>query len=494
MKSKSLKIMGNTVNYENPNLSGHGGQHNFNQSLHFMGIGGSGLSGVAILAKKKGYKISGCDLEKTTPYLEKVKKAGIKVFEGHALSHLEGIDTLIISPAVVYQSSTHPEYKLAREKKIAKTWDEFVGEDLLKGKKVICIAGTHGKSTTTSLAGFVFEKAGVDPNVLVGAKVHGWNANYRVGNSDLFIIESDEFYDKFLNYNPQIIILNNIEFDHPDYFNNENALFNSFKKFVYKLSGSKILILNLDSEGVKKLYSMIPGKFLAKFKTYGYTLSQKPLFKVKNNFFATITERNTDFTSFTVFSKELNLDEVFKIKILGDYNVANSLGVIILSSIFKINPDIVKNSLREFEGTERRLELIKEVKGISVYDDYAHHPTAVRETLKALRQKFPNRRIWAVLEAHSFSRTKALLKDYEGVFENADELIVGPIFKARDTETFGITGAAIVAVSGHKKAIYKRSLSEIVSHLENGVDSGDVVLVMGAGKSYLWARDIAKSL
>ena len=252
--------------------------------VHFMGVGGSALSGVSIMAQKKGFLVSGCDLDPDTAYLDKLKEAGIKVMRGHDKGHLKDIDILAVSPAVVYQNKKHPEYTAAEKSGILKTWDQFVGKYLLSDKEVICVTGTHGKSTVTSMTSLLFEKASFDPCVIVGATVMEWGKNYRVGDSNIFIIEADDFYEKFLNYNPSTIILNNIEFDHPDFFRSEKHMISVYEKFVRLLKGSRNLIVNQDSPGNKKLFDSLDEAFLRSINIYGYSLSGKPLFEVVNSF------------------------------------------------------------------------------------------------------------------------------------------------------------------------------------------------------------------
>jgi len=462
--------------------------------VHFMGIGGSALSGVAIMALNEGFKVTGCDLEEDTAYLNKAKKAGIKVFKGHDKKHLEGVDILAVSPAVVYQNERHPEYLIAKKSGILKIWDEFVGEYLLKNKESICVTGTHGKSTTTSMAALLFEKAGLDPSALIGAKLTEWGSNYRIGNSKYFVIEADDFYEKFFSYKPSTIILNNIEFDHPDYFRSENQMVKSYIKFIKLLRRPKNLIINQDSEGNKKLFGRLDERFLKSINLYGYTVSNNPLIKLDSSLKGEMLDANEENTVFKVKGEKPSVYEEYKLSIPGKHNVSNALGVIILGKIYKIERSVIRDMLFKFKGTVRRLQLIGEKKGIKVYDDYAHHPTAIRVTLEALRQKYPKNRIWAVVEPHSYSRTKALLKDYKGVFKDADKVLIGPIYKARDKKTFGVTGASIVEVSNHKDAVYKKDIDEILNLLKKEVKRSDVILVMGAGKSYLWAREILRVL
>lgn len=422
------------------------------KKIHMMGIGGSGISGVAKLAFKMGYEVSGCDLEASTAY-------GKAMYKGHSPEHLRGVDMLVISPAVRYQNKDNTELAAGEAKGMVVTWQEFLGRFLAKDKKVICVAGTHGKSTTTAMAGKLLIDASLDPTVVVGAKIPEWQGNARFGKGSTFVIEADEFNNNFLNYSPEIIILNNIEFDHPDYFKNEEDVFNSFKTFVERLIGRRMLIVNEDSLGVNKLLQMIDR---GSFEIYGYSLE-------KNKF-------------------KLNLT------VMGDHNISNALGVVKLGELLGIDPGLIRKSLEGFKGIGRRLELIAQNHGITVYDDYAHHPTAIQATLSALRGKYKDAKIWAIDEPHGYLRTKALLDLYRGCFRNADNVMIGPIFQARDKETFGITPEIVAESTNHKDAEGFDTFEELKKVVLKQAKKGDVILVMGAGKSYLWAREIAKSL
>ncbi len=420
------------------------------KNIHLMGIGGSGMSGIAFLSSKMGYNVTGCDLEESTAYSD-------KFFHGHSPDHLKNIDLLVVTPAVYFQKFKDPELVVGEKRRISITWQEFLGKYLHNGKKVICVVGTHGKSTTTAMAGKLLTDAGLDPLVNLGANYKEWQGGARFGRGKYFVTEADEFYDNFLNYHPEIIILNNVEFDHPDYFKSEKQIFDSYKKFIGNLVGEKVLIVNADSPGVQKLLGEIDTSGL---KIIKYSLKDK------------------------------NLD--LHLKIMGKHNLANALGVIALGRYLKINEGVITKSLEEFPGVGRRMELISERNGIGVYDDYAHHPTAIKATVDSLRENYKDKRIWAIYEAHSYSRTKALLPNYNGVFDSADKVIIGPIFEARDTEHFGISENSIAKASNHKDTICFGDAGKMFLYLNEYLKPGDVVLVMGAGKSYLWARKIAK--
>jgi len=391
--------------------------------LHFVGIGGSGISGVAKLAQNSGYEISGCDIEKSTAYSK-------NIFQGHDVNHLKGIDLVVVSPAVFYSEKRIDEVEEARKQKKLMTWEDFLGNILLKDKKVICIAGTHGKSTTTAMAGKLLIDAGFDPIVVVGANVPEWERNSHFGKGEYAVIEADEFNNNFLNYHPEIAIINNIEFDHPDFFKNEDEVRESFEKFTQNLVGPKILVTEKDS-----------------------------------------------------------LKRKFNLKVLGEHNQKNANMVYILGKKLGIKDEVIIKSLESFEGIGRRLELIADRNGVKVYDDYAHHPTAIETTLEGLRDIDIEGKMWVIIEPHGFNRSRALLSKYKTAFHEADRVLIGPIFPARDKETFEMTPQIIAKVGGAEGF---DSFEDIKKILQKEIKSGDIIVVMGAGKSYLWAREIAK--
>lgn len=465
------------------------------KKVHFMGIGGSGVSAVVQLAHHQGFDISGCDQQTDTPYIEKVKKDGIKVYTGHDSTHLDNIDILAASPAAFFQKPLHPELALAVKKNIAMTWQKFLGLYLHKNKFVICIAGTHGKSTTTAMCSLLFEDADLDPSVMIGATIPRWNNNARSGNGKYFITESDEFFDNFLNYSPDIIVLNNIEPDHPDYFKSQKQLYESFSKHLLNLTNKKLLIFNQDSPGIKRLFKLLPQNFFKTTKLIGYSLNQKPLIPSHTSITAVTTKRDPTGTTFTISSTHFKLkNENFTLPVPGDFNVSNALGVITLALTQNIPLETIKSSLSNFSGIGRRLELLGTPNNITIYDDYAHHPTAVKLTLAALKQRHPNQRIYCVVEPHSFSRTKQLLTWYKGAFDDASKVIIAPIFQARDTHDHHISTQDVVNVSKHKNITSISNFNDITATLKQELKPNDIVIVMGAGKSYQLSRQILNSL
>ncbi len=453
------------------------------------------MSAVALLAKHDGFEVSGCDLQASTPYLDKCKKAGIKLFVGHKKSHLKNIDVLAVTAAAFFQSQDQPEFIAGKKSGIMMQWQEFMAKYLHPGKQVISIAGTNGKSTTTALASLVLEEAGLDPSVMVGATMKKWGTNFRAGNSQYFVVESDEFFGNFLAYHPNTIILNNIEFDHPDYFKSFDHVLTTFKKFVKKLKGTRTLIFNQDDSGIKKLFTKLGKKYLSSLDLIGYTLKARPIIKVNNSTRGLIQSTSSKGTVFEAINPKLKLKNKFNLILPGEYNVSNALGVITLATTLGIKPKIINNIFRNFEGIGRRLDKIGQAKNkITIYDDYGHHPSAIKVTLDALHQRHPKQKIWAIIEPHGYSRTKAVLPLYKNAFAQATEVIIAPIFKSRDQHDFGVSSQSIVEISKHKKIQHLDSFEKIIAYVSKNIPTNTILVVFGAGNSYYLARDILSSL
>lgn len=463
--------------------------------VHFLGIGGAGMSAVALLAKHAGFTVSGCDLQESTPYLDKCKKAGIKLYVGHNKTHLKNIDVLAVTAAAFFQSQDQPEFILGQKTDKMMQWQEFMDKYLHPGKQMISIAGTNGKSTTTALASLVLEEAGLDPSVMIGATMKKWDANYRTGKNKYFLVESDEFFGNFLAYHPDTIILNNIEFDHPDFFKSFDHVLNTFKKFVKNLKGDRTLIFNQDDPGIKKLFTKLGKKYLSSLNLVGYTLKAKPGIRVVNSTRGLIKTTNSKGTIFEAINPKLKLNRKFSLILPGEYNVSNALGVTTLAMILGIKPKIVNDVFRNFEGIGRRLDKIGETENkVTIYDDYGHHPSAIKATLNAIHQRHPKQKIWAVVEPHGFSRTKATLPLYKNAFTQAAGVIIAPIFKSRDQHDFGVSSQSIVDISKHKNIQSLDSFEKIIQYVKEKIPSKTILVVFGAGNSYYLVRDIFKSL
>ena len=456
--------------------------------VHFMGIGGSALAGVAILAQNQGFRVSGCDLAKETAYFTPLLEKGIKPLLGHNKGHLKGIDILAVSPAVLISNKNHPEIVEAKKRGILITWQEFLGKYLQKDKFIIAIAGTHGKSTTTALVGLALQAGGLDPTVEVGAIVPEWRSTVKIGRSKYFVCEADEFNYNFLNYYPSIIIINNIEMDHPEFFKNYLQFKGAFKKFIKQIEKPKVLIVNEESRGIQELLVEMKDYLKKeKIKVIGFFIKKKFGFPFDLEYQANILGRRTDLTSFQV-----NADK-FSLKLVGINNLSNALGALACAFELKVKADDLNKAFASFKGLNKRFELIGEKRGIKVFDDYAAHPTAVASTIEAARQRYPKQRIWAVFEPHQFSRLKIFLKDFAKVLSLTDRVIVTAIFPGREKDKGLVKAQDLVKEIG-KKSEYIEDFKKIAERIKHQAKEGDLIIVFGAGKSYLLSRMILKGL
>lgn len=411
------------------------------------------MSAVAQIAAVQGFTVTGCDLQADTPYLAKLKVQNqkIKVYQGHAASHLNTVDILAVTPAVFYQNPDHPEVLQAKKAGRLMTWQEFLGKYLHKDKFIICVAGTHGKSTTTTMAGLLLEQAEFDPTVEVGATVTAWHSNVRIGKSKYFISEADEYYHNFFHYDPDIIILNNIELDHPEYFKNIKNVLDTFQRFIDQIKPNGTLIYNTDSPLIHKL--RLPSNSMP------YAVKDFP--------------------------------EDIKLGVPGSHNRANAMGVIKLAENLKIHKNTLRQALEKFTGIGRRTELIGEIHDIKVYDDYANHPTAFAASIAAVKELNPKSKIWAVIEPHTFSRLRALLDDLPSSLKDADKVVVSKIFTSREHDPGNFSGADIAKIVNGR---YVPKFTDIVRVIKAEAKIGDVVLVMGSGDSYKLSRQLLESL
>lgn len=416
-----------------------------------MGIGGSGMSAVAQIAKAYGYNVNGCDSAPNTPYLSHLIKSGIEVFPAHSVEHIQDIDLLAVSPAIFHQNNTHPEIEAARQKNILITWQDFLGKYLHQNKNLICIAGTHGKSTTTAMAGILLQHAQLDPTVEVGATVKAWNNNVLIGNGQWFISEADEYNDNFKSYHPDILILNNIEMDHPEYFQTEDNLLSHFQRLVDR---SKTIIFNSDSPLIHKL--KLPSNAIP------YSISMYP--------------------------NDLNLS------VPGIHNKSNALGILKLATLLNISPATAYSALLSFQGLTRRIDLIGESNLIKIYDDYANHPTAYKAVLSTLHDLYPNQNLIAIIEPHTFSRLRSVLPQLKDSISQATQVIFTKIYASREKDPGDFSSQNLVEASKHPNAIYIPESNDVISHLKQTLKPNDIVVVMGSGNSSMLANQILSSL
>jgi UDP-N-acetylmuramate--alanine ligase len=458
------------------------------ERIHLIGIAGSGAAGTAVLLQHAGANVDGCDLDAPSPYTPALDAAGIRYVVGHDPAHLAGVERVAISPAL-RAVPHHAELRAAEEAGTpVVSWQALLGELMAtQGRIGLAVAGTHGKSTTTALLGHLLSAAGLNPTVEVGAFVSAWGASVRVGEGAPFLVEADEFGDNFLSYHPAAAIVTNIEMDHPDYFADRAAVLDSFEQFVRGMRpdprlGGCLLLAAGEDPGLEEL--------LARLRDWdGRVLRYGP----GGTLVATDVRFEEWGTAFHLFER------AFEMSLAGEHNVLNATAAIALGHELGADLAALADGLRSFAGAGRRMELIADTADVTVYDDYAHHPTEVRATLAAARQKIGDRRLWAVFEPHMYSRTVLLFDEFARSFSAADEVVIVDIFASRDTEeALQATSAEALADAVERiSAVPSIAVGDVdatTDYLVDHVAEGDAVLVMGAGKSYRIARGVAERL
>lgn len=454
-----------------------------------MGLAGSGAAGVALLCQARGARVDGCDAAGPSPYTEPLEGAGIGLHVGHAPGHLAGVERLAITPAVRAQGG-NAELAAAEAAGIpVATWQALLGE-LMAGHLGVGVTGTHGKSTTTALIGHLLVAAGLDPTVEVGAFIPDWGATVRAGRGDIFVVEADEFGDNFLNYPVSAAIVTNIEMDHPDFFADESAVLDSFARFVHgmrfdaRLSHGRLLLAAAGAPGVDRLLERV-GAWEGRVVRYaGAPVADADVAAVDVRY-------HRQGTGFRLF------EHPFEMSLAGEHNVANAVAALTLARELGAGLERLAAGLRSFHGAGRRMELLGEAAGVTVYDDYAHHPTEVRAALAAARQKVGARRLWAVFEPHMYSRTALLLDEFSRAFTDADEVLIADIFASRDSDTTMTSAEQLADAVERVSAVPSLATGDAEStagYVADHVREGDAVLVMGAGLSYQIARGVLARL
>jgi UDP-N-acetylmuramate--alanine ligase len=458
------------------------------ERIHLIGIAGSGAAGVALLLHHAGALIDGCDADTPSPYTPPLDDAGIRVISGHDPAHLEGVDRVAITPALRARPDL-PELVAAQAAGLpVVTWQALLGELMsAEGRIGLAVTGTHGKSTTTALLGHLLEAAGMDPTVEVGAFIPAWGATVRPGHGAPFLVEADEFGDNFLNYHPAGAIVTNAEMDHPDFFADRDAVLDSMERFVRGMGedprlGGRLLLTTAADDGSRALLGRL-GDWAGRVLRYGPG--------------GEIEARNVAYggggATFELF------EHAFESPLAGEHNVLNATAALIMGRELGASLDALAGGLRTFRGAGRRMELIADTAGVIVYDDYGHHPTEVRATLAAMRQKVGERRLWAVFEPHMYSRTALFLDEFAHAFTDADEVVIADIFASRDTdETLRATSAEQLADAIERISAVPTmaggDVEEVTAYVADHLRPGDAVLVMGAGKSYRIAQGLVKAL
>lgn len=436
--------------------------------IHMIGIGGISMSGIAEILHNWGLFITGSDCTKSR-ITDKLSSHGIFVSIGHNTNLVEKADFVIYSAAV---KQNDPELVAARNHNIPIVERaDFVGFLTRIYPNTIGIAGTHGKTTTSSMVAMCFLEANLDPTIQIGAILKPISGNYRVGDSDYFILESCEYVESFLKFNPKSTIVLNIDNDHLDYFKSLDNIKNAFAKYVSLLPKDGFLIMNADDKNSAHLRENTYAKVIT------YSLENRKANFVGRN----ITFDNQGFAKFDVYRNDQYYCQM-KLSVPGIHNVSNALACIALCTMYGIDKYTIKSALAKFTGAHRRFELVGSYNNIFVYDDYAHHPTEIMATVKAMKEK-KYRQSWVVFQPHTYSRTKVHLEDFAKALLDFDNIIITDIYAAREQNTFDISSKDLVEKikSLGKQAVYIQDFDSIAKHIKDRACPNDLVLTMGAG-------------
>lgn len=435
--------------------------------IHIIGIGGIGASGLAKILHYKGEKVQGSDMTKTE-LTEKLKNFGIEIFYEQNEDNITKDTGLVIYSQAITEEN--PEYKRAKEYGIPLiSYPQALGQ-LTKEKRTIAVSGTHGKTTTSALIVNLLNSCGIETNFVIGGEIIGLG-NSGIGKSDFLVIEACEYKRSFLNYKPEIGVITAIEEDHLDYYKDINDIVSAFKEFSKKIKKNGTLIANADDKNIQSVISEYKEKILCYGIKSGDVQAKNIILSEKGNIFDCVYK-----------DKKIG---TFKTNLYGLHNVLNSLACISAGIILKIPLESIEKSLKNFPGVDRRFHEIKNIDGITIIDDYGHHPTEIEATLKGLNQKYPQKRLIVIFQPHQYSRTRFLLKDFASSFSLADEVIVPDIYFVRDSEMekkFINSEILVNEISKNgTKAKYIPEFKGIVEYLIKETKKGDVVLTIGAG-------------
>ena len=438
------------------------------KNIHMIGIGGVSMSGIAAILKNWGFHVTGsdrCQSETTN----KLNDLGIKVTIGHNLDDVKSSDLVVYSAAI---KDSDPEMQEAHKNNIC-TMEraDFLGEITRCFTDTICISGTHGKTTTTSMISSCFMEAVKDPSIQVGAYLKQLDGNYRVGNSEHFIIEACEYVESFLKFSPKAEVILNIDNDHLDYFKTFDNIKKAFIKYAKLLPNDGLLVVNADDQNCLDLYKYTDAKKIC------YGISNK-----NADFYAdNIIFDDDGFPTFDAY-KSNKFYEKITLHVPGKHNVLNALACIALCDYYGLEKQDIKNALAKFTGAHRRFEFKGKVNGARIFDDYGHHPTEITATANSLMNKKYNES-WVVFQPHTYSRTKNLLDDFANALTNFDHIIILDIYAAREINTFNISSQDLadkINLLG-KHAMYIPEFKDCVTFLKENVKENDIILTLGAG-------------
>ncbi len=431
------------------------------RNIHFIGIGGSGMNGIAQVLLNLGFNITGSDLKESST-IKQLKNMGAKIFIGHNETNVIGADVVVYSSAV---TSENVEIKKAKELGIPIIPRGEMLAELMRFKYGIAISGSHGKTTTTSMVGTILGKTGFDPTVVIGGKLEAYGSNAKLGRGEFMVTESDESDGSFLRLTPTIISINNIDLEHIGFYKDLDDIKNAFVNFANKVPFYGAVAVNIDDENVRTILPKIEKKVIK------FGLSKEADIRAKN-----IKLKNG------TFQFKVNDLGTIHLSVAGKHNVYNALAAISIALELGVPFCVIKESLETFQNASRRFE-IKYRNDIVVIDDYAHHPTEIKATIKAAKDMFPEKELITIFQPHRYSRLSSLFKDFSNAFDNSDITVITEIYSAGEKPIKNINGETLANEirKNSKNVYYSGSLSETESLLKNVIKKNQVVLILGAG-------------
>ncbi|HSQ89847.1 UDP-N-acetylmuramate--L-alanine ligase [Romboutsia sp.] len=448
-------------------------------NIHFIGIGGISMSALAEICINKGYKVSGSDANESY-LLDKLRAQGANIFIGHKKEHLSDDVDMVIYTAAVHEDNA--ELVAAKEKnKLTMNRAAFLGQIMREYKNSIAVSGTHGKTSTTSMLSTIFQYADLDPTILVGGNLSTIGGNVKIGNSDHFITEACEYVDSFLNFNPKISIVLNIEEDHLDYFSGLDEIKASFNKFGKLLPKDGYFIINGDDENTEDILHEVKATVIK----YGRNTSNDAIIK------------NIDFNEngHGIFELELKGESLgkFELSVPGLHNIYNASAAILTAYVSSIDLELIRTNIKAYNGVGRRFEVKGNYNEALVIDDYAHHPTELKATLAAAK-KMKKSKLWCIFQPHTYTRTKSLLNDFAEAFYAADKVIITDIYAARENDPGDIHSKDLVEklYQNNVDVTYISNFEDITDYLRDNVKDNDLVITAGAGPIYKVAEALVQ--
>jgi UDP-N-acetylmuramate--alanine ligase len=441
--------------------------------VHLVGVGGAHMSAIAEILVSHGHEVSGSDL-RASPVTERLAARGVRVTIGHDAAHVNGADLVVTTAAA---RADNPELVAARQQGIPVITRAQMVALLMRGRRGIAIAGTHGKTTTTGLVAHLLVRAGRAPTYLIGGDIPDLGGNWAVGQGDEIVVEADEYARAFLEYEPQIAVVTNIEADHLEYFGSQDALVDAFADFLRRVRAGGLVLTCEESPLLRDLMVRLRSerghKQAVRTSTYAVT---EPADWTATEIAASPAGEQ----SFLVWHEGRPYGR-FTIRLPGRHNITNALAAIAVAHDLGLTVETTRSALAAYRGARRRFDHLGAYQGVEIVDDFAHHPTEIRATLAAARQRFPGRRIIVVFQPHTYSRTAYLLDGFLAAFRDADALAIVETYAARETPDQGMSAEQMAALLREPPATYLPSLAAIHDYFFRTARPGDVFLTLGAG-------------